>query len=117
LTAHGGNPNLLWLPSTAAVAVIDHNLAFSDDFSRKDFVETHVFASDFREVAGDLAEQGTYSGKLGQALAIWRKACDAIPPEWWYQDVERTVPTNFNLSTAKQFLDQCKEESFWRTGL
>jgi hypothetical protein len=114
LTAHGGNPNLLWLPTTAEIAVIDHNLAFSDDFNRADFVETHVFAADFLAVTDDLVDQGMYSDLLGKALTTWCTACDAIPPEWWYHDEACTVETNFSLSTAKSSLDQCTEESFWR---
>lgn len=114
LTQHGGNPNLLWIPGEGKLFTIDHNLAFDQHFHRDTFLQTHVFASDFLEVVGDLADQGVYAQRLKQALGSWLTACDGVPPEWMYEDSEMTVPTDFDPDEALELLSGCATEPFWR---
>jgi hypothetical protein len=116
LTAHGGNPNLIWKPDSNELVAIDHNLAFDPTFDKSVFMQTHVFAPDMNAVLNDLAEQGVYSDKLAQALFEWPVALRSMPGEWMFLDEEETVRTDFDLAEAFQMLEKCRTESFWRVG-
>jgi hypothetical protein len=48
LSAAGGNPNLFWDIDESQLVVLDHNLAFDDDFSVENFVELHAFSEQIR---------------------------------------------------------------------
>lgn len=114
LTAHGGNPNLLWDPSDKALTPIDHNLAFDDDFDPQRFLDTHVFSADFADVTRDLAERGVYAGRLKEAFSVAQQAWDEMPLEWHYHDDECTVPVAFDIAEAVKTLMSCATETFWR---
>lgn len=113
LTELGGNPNLLWDTEARAVAVIDHNVAFDQGFSAAQFAQTHVFADEMLLIFQDLAERGTYAQRLGDALAGFAPACDTIPPEWWFQDGEGTVPVDWDRTSVYDTLARFTQEDFW----
>lgn len=114
LTAHGGNPNLLWDPALKALQPIDHNLAFDGDFSPRLFLETHVFARDFVEVSNDIADRSVYAGRLQLAMAVTPAAWDDVPQEWLFEDDEETVATDFSPIDVSTMLATCSQEMFWR---
>lgn len=114
LTAHGGNPNLLWDPANRELVAIDHNLAFDGDFEPQRFLDTHVFSRDFSWIVNDLAERAVYAQRLTEVLSAWRSLCDSVPKEWWFHDEERTIPTDFDTEITLANLLRCREESFWR---
>lgn len=114
LTAHGGNPNLLWDPALKALQPIDHNLAFDNQFDRTLFLKTHVFARDFLEVANDIADRSVYAGRLQLALAHAPAAWDNVPQDWLFEDAEETVATDVSSAEISAMLIACDQETFWR---
>lgn len=110
LTYRGGNPNLLWDSLAGKVAVIDHNLAFADDFDSKTFMDLHVFSNTYRDW---LSEQD-YTMRFDAALATWDDACSMIPDDWLYQDEEHTLPVKFDFNVVLDLLNRYKLPGFWR---
>lgn len=124
LTARGGNVNLLWRPVSAAVAeadpavglvVIDHNLAFSPDFSAAHFCASHVFAADLADTFSDYSLHDAYSERFADAMTFFQVGWDNLPLEWVYVDPEQTVPTNYPLNEVKGHLRRAQQPDFWRT--
>ncbi len=117
LSQYGGNPNLLWepgdKPKTGQLLVIDHNQAFDPDFSKADFINTHVFSEQGQAILSDAWRQQQYTNKFILALRSWQNICDAIPAEWWFFDEEMTLPSNFKLGAAYQQLMRCTAQDFW----
>lgn len=113
LTTRSGNPNLLWDNNRQELVVIDHNLAFEANFDTRSFSETHVFAGQISFLIQDLIEPLRLRERCRQALDVWSVACNTVPPEWWYADVEQTVPTSFDASAARALLGLYENESFW----
>ncbi|MGB4498843.1 MAG: HipA family kinase [Methylococcaceae bacterium] len=74
--AHSGNPNLLWAQNQ--LYVIDHNLAFEDDFNHADFWQTHVF----REWQFEINERSQFEQRLQNALLDWQKWWADVPESW-----------------------------------
>lgn len=114
LTVKGGNPNLLWDAADSRLVVIDHNLAFDQEFDAAGFGETHVFSGQIPYVFQDLVEPQRYARRLREALAVWADACNNAPEEWWFSDEERTVHTDFDPGAALALLNRCTTEEFWR---
>ncbi|HEY3179778.1 MAG TPA: HipA family kinase [Casimicrobiaceae bacterium] len=112
LTRLGGNPNLLWSPHEPRLRIIDHNVAFAEDFSRQDFFDTHVFAKWVGHVP-DWVRRTEFGDAMSAALEHWDGFVDQVPDEWWYTDDERTVPTAFDADAALNMLKSCKDDHFW----
>ena len=55
LTAHGGNPNLLWAVDGDAVVMIDHNNAFDHEMDGQTFAHQHIFGEDLLDLLNDEA--------------------------------------------------------------
>lgn len=114
LTSLSGNPNLLWDAAEKQLVVIDHNVAFDNEFSVQSFSDMHVFHLEIVKVFQDLVERLTYAERLKAALAAWPVACQNVPDEWWFADEERTVPANFDPDVVLASLNRCTHEGFWR---
>ncbi len=114
LTSLSGNPNLLWDAAAKELVVIDHNVAFDNEFSVQSFSDLHVFHLEIVKVFQDLVERLTYAERLQTALAAWSVACQNVPDEWWFADEERTVPANFDPNAVLESLNRCTHEDFWR---
>ncbi|MFM6999811.1 MAG: HipA family kinase [Limnohabitans sp.] len=105
LSAHGGNPNLLWNAAQTKLLVIDHNLAFDADFDEASFFETHVFRQEAVNVFEDLVCRAETSERLDAALSCFDAAVQAIPPEWLWLDGEvRTLPVQVDFEALKRRL-------------
>ena len=105
LSAHGGNPNLLWNAAQSQLLVIDHNLAFDADFDEASFFETHVFRQEADTVFDDLVCRAETSERLDAALSCFDAAVQAIPPEWLWLDGEaRTLPVQVDFKAIKRRL-------------
>jgi hypothetical protein len=74
--AHSGNPNLLWARNQ--LYIIDHNLAFEDDFNQADFWQTHVF----REWQFEINERSQFEQRLQNALLDWQQWWADVPESW-----------------------------------
>ena len=96
------------------LVVIDHNQAFSPDFTTREFQEFHLFADSFSKVLEDFVEQEHYASRLSVALEQWQEICHNIPPEWYWINDEQDVPANFNLDLMHQQLSRCMNPEFWR---
>ena len=105
LSAHGGNPNLLWNAAQNQLLVIDHNLAFDTDFDEASFFETHVFRQEADTVFDDLVCRAETSERLDAVLSCFDAAVQAIPPEWLWLDGEaRTLPVQVDFEALKRRL-------------
>lgn len=109
----GGNPNLFWDVESEGLVVIDHNQAFDPAFSPQDFVEIHAFRGEWQALFGDWIVQKKYRERFLDALSDWGTICGSVPPEWWFVDVEQTVPTDFDVQSARQLLMRCQANGFW----
>lgn len=83
---HGGNPNLLVDPSQQQVYVIDHNLAFANDFDLPAFLATHVGRHAWFARQTDMLRMETYKTRMRQALADCGSLRDPLPTEWLGND-------------------------------
>jgi hypothetical protein len=109
----GGNPNLFWDVEQENLVVIDHNQAFDKSFVIQDFVETHAFRHQMHAVASDGMLQKDYCSRFERAMTDWSAICDTVPPEWWFVDLERTVPTDFDREAAQRLLMRFQADGFW----
>jgi hypothetical protein len=113
LSQSGGNPNLFWDNVASRIWVIDHNLAFDEDFNPSDFLKTHIFSTEFQQVASDFVDRNDYVERLNAALHVWPKAVAELPKLWQTIDPEQTIPSDFDLNKAYDILSRCALESFW----
>ena len=112
LTELGGNPNLFWDIETQELVVIDHNQAFDHEFSPADFVESHAFSGQWRAL-GDWVFRHQLAARFAEAMSDWAAICNTVPLEWWFVDLEQTVPTNFDLDATHQLLMRFQDQNFW----
>jgi hypothetical protein len=80
-----GNPNLLWDSFDNKLYVIDHNLAFDNEFSLDDFWGLHVFCATFPNKHIGIEEQ-TVQAKLKKSLTDWSEWWNQLPEEWLQQN-------------------------------
>lgn len=113
LTEKGGNPNLFWNPEDQELIVIDHNQAFDAEFNPNDFNQSHIFRSQRHRVFGDMLLRQDYNQRFSLALNNWSDICNSLPKEWFFADVEMTVPVNFSLGDTYNLLKEYKKDGFW----
>lgn len=111
LTELGGNPNLLWDAGPERVVVIDHNQAFDDDFAPEDFLATHIFASEWELVAGDLFIRKQWQDLCLQTKLVLETAIDSMPDEWWYLDEGNKH--SFTEDRIIDILEIVSSDQFW----
>ncbi|WP_249776950.1 HipA family kinase [Herbaspirillum sp. C9C3] len=111
LTQLGGNPNLLWDTSRAQLVVIDHNAAFSMDFSASDFLQTHIFAAEWVGIVEDWIHRSHYQQRLANAYAMWEEALASCPPSWFWADFG--VPAQFDPEAVGLALRRFDQPDFW----
>ena len=115
LTEKGGNPNLFWEPGSGELVVIDHNQAFDPDFGPMEFVKYHVFRYQRRNVFGDMLRCVEYTQRLSSALDDWHEICRSLPEAWMYNDLEMTIPVDFDLDATYELLKRYERDDFWNT--
>ncbi|RCS58183.1 HipA family kinase [Parvibium lacunae] len=113
LSRQGGNPNLFWESDKASLLVIDHNLAFADDFEVQHFLETHVFAAALKNLASDFLVRAEMAQRLQEALTAWPQIVASVPPLWHYLDAEMTNPYEFDLQRVYTDLARVDQDDFW----
>lgn len=113
LTEKGGNPNLFWNPGDHELIVIDHNQAFDAAFNPNVFNELHIFRSQRQRVFGDMLRHQDYNQRFFLALNNWAEICNNLPKEWFFADVEMTVPVNFSLDDTYKLLEEYQKNGFW----
>ena len=113
MTALGGNPNLFLNPEENQLLIIDHNLAFADDFCKTIFLQNHVFSHQFLYIASNANERARHYQRFEKAMENWQDLCATLPDEWRFIDVEQTIPAPVTCESIKQQLDFYKLDSFW----
>lgn len=108
LTELGGNPNLFYKQSNLNVIVLDHNLAFDENFLIIDHQELHVCRR-FWPAQFDFEIQQSYENRMTNALDIWDDLVSKIPNDW------RNKLADFDGFTnqLKLILLQYKDDCFW----
>lgn len=101
------NPNLLYQAESGSLIIIDHNLAFDQDFALRRFLETHLFADRFAEVAYNLVKRMEMEDWLQSALVALDEICDNLPSEWEWLNLECDIPTNYDFEFMRQALGRC----------
>jgi hypothetical protein len=110
-----GNPNLLWDQQNQSLVVIDHNMALDPDFGAADFLQHHVFASQWPELEADLVSRAEYGRRLNEALPAATLAVQTAPEEWLWENSEFDLPANFDQEAALASLSRCATDELWRT--
>lgn len=111
LSENGGNPNLLWNNDNKSLVVIDFNVAFDPDFDQASFLEHHIFAELFAEIAEDMLERQRYEDRLTQAIEALSVICDNVPPEWW--GIDDGTPSMLQRDTIEEILQRFRRNNFW----
>ena len=106
LTNKGGNPNFFLDQKTNETCVVDHNLAFADDFNIDEHTEQHV-SSEFWEGL-ELLDKTIYTEKFKDALNNIDTIISEIPEDWLERYPIDTIREEITLVLQK-FLD----DPFW----
>lgn len=101
------NPNLLYQAEPNRLIIIDHNLAFDQDFVLRDFLETHLFADRFTEIAYDLVKRMEMEDWLQTALVALDEICNNLPLEWEWSNMECDIPASYDFDFMRQVLGRC----------
>ncbi|MGY5537986.1 HipA family kinase [Vibrio brasiliensis] len=106
LTQHGGNANFFFDQSTQEPFVLDHNLAFSNDFDLNAHINQHVGSASWNGL--DLVDREHYEKKFENALGVVNNAINTIPQDW----LERYSKEKID-SEIVAVLDKYKDDDFW----
>jgi hypothetical protein len=100
-----GNTNLLWVPATSSVVVIDHNNAFVEA-TAESFFPTHVFRRELSLLREPMKQaiQPRFRHILGELDRIWQELPDA-----WTDDCPLT------REWVESTLARCLQDEFWTT--
>ena len=97
----GGNVNLLWNAEDNQLTVIDHNIAFDNEFSESKFFKNHVFRKERGQIPTEfLLEQQEVFAKL---TARFSEFTDDFPEEWSERD---DFPGDFIPETVCEILSR-----------
>ena len=107
LTTIAGNPNLLWSELTNKLYIIDHNLAFDDDFKLEDSWDLHPFARNFQL---DIHEREALEERLTTSLQNWWQWWGEIPEKWIEQHEESGL---FNVNQILERLTAEAQGDIW----
>lgn len=112
-----GNPNLLWIPETERLVVIDHNLAFDESFDEVRFFgdgnDGHIFRSVKEDLFSDLVVIAEQKQKLQNALQHFQRIVDEIPVEWRFSDLEKNYAADVDYEGKRLILERCLRDDFW----
>lgn len=107
---HGGNPNLLVETMTDELYVIDHNLAFAQDFDLKSFRENHVGANHWYATSEqDLFLETDYEPRIHNSLTNLDALISELPVEW----IESEMVNPELITEIKATLERVHEKGFW----
>ena len=108
LTDKGGNPNFFIHQMTSKAYVIDHNLAFDDEFDLELHKTIHV-CSQYKQWVGLFSiERERYTHLFETAITSLNQALAEIPEEWLDSySLHRIQGEIFPI------LERYKEEQFW----
>jgi hypothetical protein len=97
----GGNVNLLWNAEDNQLTVIDHNIAFDNDFDESKFFKNHVFCKERGQIPSEfLLEQQEAFARL---TARFSEFTGDFPEEWSERD---NLPGDFVPETVREILSR-----------
>lgn len=112
-----GNPNLLWLASESKLIVIDHNLAFDDDFSEAQFFSGsgagHIFSDVKDDIFSDLDVIARYKAKMEECMPVVEEALSSIPSDWNFISADGVDAIEIDYDSKRKILDRFRDEMFW----
>jgi len=106
---NGGNPNLLANGSRENIYVIDHNLAFAEDFDLDLFKSTHVGSTFWHKQQIDLFDNQVYHDVMHRSLAVFDVAISELPDMW----VNGEFCENNLVASLKLQLESFNTNEFW----
>lgn len=97
----GGNVNLLWNPEDRQITVIDHNIAFDNEFNESNFFKNHVFRHERKTIPMDyvLEQQQAFTN----IAARFDEFTYDLPEAWSEQD---NRPGDFIPETVREILNR-----------
>lgn len=113
LTEKGGNPNLFWDVGLDRLVVLDHNLAFDENFSLSALLDLHIFRYDLQHILADDGLKAHYVQTFQTALQQWEVIVERIPDEWLYSDRMATMDAGIDFDARRAWLDRlCRLEGW-----
>ena len=108
LSELGGNPNLFYKQSNLDMIVLDHNLAFDEEFLLESHHQLHV-SNQFWPVQVDYDLLHSYEERMKNALINWDDLVIDIPDEW------KAEVADFDglIDQIKLVLNEYENEQFW----
>ena len=106
LTEKGGNPNFFLHQKTLEPFVLDHNLAFDEDFSLQRHQDIHVGAKFWNGL--DLVDKPIYEAKIASCIHILDDTFESLPDEWL-----EIYPEGSIQASIKGILGRVDNEEFW----
>jgi len=103
---NGGNPNLIVDSQRSKILVIDHNLAFDDQFDLESFKLRHVGCKYWFDEQLDMFTKGQYKERMSNALEGLEDFLQTLPHEWCDDDPDI-------LQTIYEKLSSYNTDSFW----
>lgn len=113
LSALGGNPNLLRDLRDDRLVVVDHNLAFEDNFDLAQSSRSHAFGSQLNTIVGDWVEAERLRSLISHSTPVVRRAFASMPEEWHHEDDELTVPAPISETQILQILNRWNDKDLF----
>ena len=106
-------PNLFWDVGLDRLVVLDHNLAFDENFSLSALLDLHIFRYDLRSILADDGLKTHYVQTFQTALQHWEAIVERIPDEWLYSDRMATMDAGIDFDARRAWLDRlCRLEGW-----
>ncbi len=113
LDQNGGNVNLLWSVEEKRMWVIDHNVAFEDDFSCSSLFTRHVFAQEKEWLVSsqflDLLQ------RMNEIIEKIDGILNELPGDWLFFDRDCSESTDFPQAVREMLKSKpCAVDVDWR---
>jgi hypothetical protein len=90
---------LLWNASEKALVVIDHNLAFDENYDEQALSSDHIFSKVDRTPFRDINQRCQFMDRMDQPIKDMEAKIHEIPEQWYWANIEQTRRTDLNLNT------------------
>lgn len=109
LTELGGNPNFFVDVKQQSAVVIDHNLAFDNQFSINTHKQSHVSSKFWNSDQTRMFDFPVYECKLKHGLSCFDQCIEQIP-DIWFHDLEHKAGV---VNRLKLTLSAYEQADFW----
>lgn len=108
------NTNVLVKPDDQSIVLIDHNLAFDNQFELTRFFAQHIFRFHRHCWTEDLVNEAELKAQLDGARSKLDEILGRIPEDWHWNNLERDLPANLDTDYISDILDRHSSPDFWR---